>query len=43
MYSIRENRRYCTDCGIRLGVKLLGRPRKETSANNAELKEQRLL
>ena len=43
IYRTRENRRYCTDRGIRLSGKPLGRPRKETSANNAELKEQRRL
>ena len=43
IYRTRENCRYCTDRGIRLSGKPLGRPRKETSANNAELKEQRRL
>ena len=43
IYRTRENRRYCIDRGIRLSGKPLGRPRKETPAHSAELKEQRLL
>ena len=43
IYRTRENRRYCTDRGIRLSGKPLGRPRKENPANSAELKEQRML
>ena len=43
IYRIRENRRYCTGRGIRLSGKPLGCHRKENSANNAELKEQRRL
>lgn len=43
IYRTRENRRYCTDRGIRLSGKPLGRPRKQTPANSAELKEQRQL
>lgn len=43
IYRTRENRRYCIDRGIRLSGNPLGRPRKETPENSAELKEQRSL
>lgn len=41
IYRTRENRKYCSDRGIRLSGKPLGRPRKETEENQEELKAQR--
>lgn len=38
IYRTRENRRYCKEKGIRLSGKPLGRPRKETAENKAQLK-----
>jgi IS5 family transposase len=41
IYGTRDNRRYCKDKGIRFGGKPLGRPKKETEANQEELREAR--
>lgn len=41
IYRTRANRRYCQEKGIRLSGKPLGRPRKPTAENQAELKAAR--
>ena len=41
IYRTRANRRYCKEKGIRLSGKPLGRPRKVTEENQAELKAAR--
>ena len=41
IYHTRENRFYCKRHGIRLSAKPLGRPKKETEQNKAELKAER--
>ena len=41
IYRTRANRRFCKDNGIRLSGKPLGRPRKSTAENQAELKAAR--
>jgi hypothetical protein len=41
IYRTRDNRRFCKEKGIRLSGKPLGRPRKPTAANIAELKALR--
>jgi IS5 family transposase len=41
IYRTRANRRYCQQKGIRLSGKPLGRPRKVTAQNQAELKAAR--
>ena len=41
IYRTRANRRYCQHKGIRLSGKPLGRPRKPTTENQAELKAAR--
>lgn len=41
IYGSRENRRYLTGCDIRFAGKVLGRPKKETSKNRDELREER--
>lgn len=41
IYRTRANRQYCSEKGIRLSGKPLGRPRKETGENQEELKAQR--
>jgi hypothetical protein len=43
LYRTRENRRYCQKLGIRLSGKPLGRPKKRTAENAAELRSQRQL
>jgi hypothetical protein len=40
LYRTRENRRYCQKLGIRLSGKPLGRPKKRTAENAAELRSQ---
>ena len=39
IYRTRANRRYCKEKGIRLSGKPLGRPRKPTTENQAELRD----
>ena len=41
IYGSRENRRYLDGCNIRFAGKALGRPKKETSKNRDELREER--
>ena len=41
IYHTRENRSYCKRHGIRLSAKPLGRPKKETEQNKAELKAEK--
>lgn len=41
IYRTRENRRYCKKHGIRLSGPPLGRPKKVTEVNAAQLKQQR--
>jgi len=41
IYRTRGNRRYCKEKGIRLSGKPLGRPRKQTAENQAQLKAAR--
>lgn len=41
IYQTRANRQYCSEKGIRLSGKPLGRPRKETGENQKELKALR--
>jgi len=41
IYRTRDNRRYCKAKGIRLSGKPLGRPRKQTAENQAQLKALR--
>ena len=41
IYRTRANRNYCDSLGIRLSAKPLGRPRKETAQNKAQLKKER--
>lgn len=41
IYRTKANRAYCTQRGIRLSAKPLGRPKKETEANKEQLKAQR--
>ena len=41
IYRTKANRSYCTQKGIRLSAKPLGRPKKATSQNQEELKQQR--
>lgn len=43
IYRTRQNRKYCQERGIRLSGKPLGRPKKPTSENAAELNTQRRL
>jgi len=43
IYLTRDNRRYCKDKGIRLSGPALGRPKKRTDENSAELAEQKKL
>lgn len=42
IYRNRDNRKYCKDLGIRMSGKPLGRPKKETAENKAELKAEKL-
>lgn len=41
IYQTRANRRYCKEKGIRLAGKALGRPKKETEANKAEIAREK--
>jgi transposase, IS5 family len=41
IYRTRANRSYCKDKGIRLSGKALGRPKKQTAHNQAQLKAER--
>ena len=41
IYRTQDNRRYCKEKGIRLSGKPLGRPRQQTSENQAQLKAVR--
>jgi len=41
IYRTRENRRYCKERGIRLSGSPLGRPKKTTQANAADLKKEK--
>ncbi len=41
VYGTRANRAYLKQCGIRYSGKPLGRPKKETETNKAELKKQK--
>ncbi|MCZ6672132.1 MAG: transposase, partial [Verrucomicrobia bacterium] len=41
IYRTQDNRRYCKAKGIRLSGKPLGRPRKQTAENQAQLKAAR--
>jgi len=41
IYGTRKNRAYCKKLGIRLSGPKLGRPRKTTEANKAELKKEK--
>jgi len=41
IYLTKANRAYCKERGIRLSGKPLGRPKKETEANKAELEQER--
>ena len=41
LYGTRDNRKYLKQKNIRFGGKPLGRPKKETDANRAELKQQK--
>ena len=41
IYRTKANRTYCSERGIRLSAKPLGRPQKETEVNKEELKAQR--
>lgn len=41
LYGTRSNRKYLKDKDIRFAGKPLGRPKKETDANRAELKQQK--
>lgn len=41
IYRTRENRNYCKERGIRLSGPPLGRPKKTTQANAAELKKEK--
>ena len=41
IYGTRDNRKYLKQRGIRFAGKPLGRPRKETDTNRAELKQQK--
>ena len=41
LYGTRDNRKYLKEKGIRFAGKPLGRPKKETDANRAELKQQK--
>jgi len=43
IYLTRDNRRYCKDKGIRLSGPALGRPKKRTDQNAAELAAQKKL
>jgi len=43
IYLTRDNRRYCKDKGIRLSGPALGRPKKRTDENSAELAAQKKL
>ena len=41
IYRTRANRKICDDLGIRLSAKPLGRPKKQTEQNKAQLKKER--
>ena len=43
IYRTRENRRYCTEHGIRLSGPPLGRPKKVTAENAEQLKQEKQL
>ena len=41
IYGTRDNRRYCKELGIRFGVKPLGRPKKVTTLNKEEIRQEK--
>ena len=41
IYGTRDNRRYCSDRGIRFAGKPLGRPKKVTDANREEIHQEK--